>query len=93
MQLNTLNSDTATKTTDAQREILVSSINSTIAQTMSYLDTVFTNNDVNKLDPSNQKGNQYTRLIYHYLRAVLDNNNQTTKALKKLLLYMKRYLI
>jgi|LSQX01.1.fsa_nt_gb hypothetical protein len=84
LQLNILNSDTTTKTTDAQREILVSSINSTIAQTMSYLDTVFTNNDVNKLDPSNTQGNQYTRLIYHYLRAVLDNNNQTHEGSEKI---------
>ncbi len=84
LQLNILNSDATTKTTDAQREILVSSINSTIAQTMSYLDTVFTNNDVNKLDPSNTQGNQYTRLIYHYLRAVLDNNNQTHEGSEKI---------
>lgn len=54
-RLYALNVDGAQKTEDFDKITIIAGINGIIAQTMSYIDNVFTNNDINKLDPSNEK--------------------------------------
>ena len=72
------------KTEDFDKITIIAGINGIIAQTMSYIDNVFTNNDINKLDPSNEKGYQFTKRIYWGIRGLFENNDTKHAGLQDL---------
>lgn len=74
IQINAMNVPNAQKTTNMEREILISGTNEIIARTMTYLDSTFNNNDIN-ISKYNPNGYQYIRKINWAMREVLDNNN------------------
>ncbi len=62
-------------TTFVNKERVVDSIESIVSQTMAHIDNTFNNNDVNKLNPKNPEGFQYTRLINWGFRELLNATN------------------
>lgn len=59
-------------TTFTNKARVVDSIELIVSQTLAYMDNTFNNNDVNKLNPRNPQGFQYTRLINWGFRELLD---------------------
>ena len=46
---------------------------------MAYIDNTFVDNDVNKLDPSNPNGYQYTKKVYWGIRNLLETKNKKSR--------------
>ena len=70
--------------TDFDKQILIAGINKVIANTMAYIDNTYVDNDVNKLDPSNPKGYQYTKKVYWGIRKLLETKNKNHEGLTPL---------
>jgi hypothetical protein len=76
--------ESGNKITDFDKQILIAGINKVIANTMAYIDNTYVDNDVNKLDPSNPNGYQYTKKIYWGIRNLLETKNKNHEGLTPL---------